>query len=298
MVNPPRFPMRGRLPLAEMLLLAIIAAPAGGQQRAVERRSFSDGQGKLMAFYSASLTFTPVDAPRERRRGALGVGLELGYVPRLDAEQRRVGDKPESTNLAPVFPRPRVSYALTDRLAIEGSWIPPVEFFDVKANIASLAITWTAPLRGAIRLEPRLAGMIGSVEGAITCFEDMATRSLDLAVYYGLICFGRESRDDFQPRHLLLELMAGWERPASRVVPYAGLGARGDWTRFDIGVVRGDGSLDPDQPILELRAVRPYGVIGATYRAAPRARATAELLYAPGSVVTARVMGSIDAFIR
>jgi hypothetical protein len=290
--------MRRRLPFAQMLLLAFLAAPSGAQERAVERRSFADGQGKLMAFYSAALTFSPVSAPRARSRGSLELALELGYVPQLNAEQRRVGDKPESTNLAPVFPRPRASYALTEHLAIEASWIPPIEFFEVKANIASAAVTWTAPLKGAIRLQPRVAGMIGSVEGAITCFEELATRSLDLAEYYGIICFGRESRDDFQPRHLLLELMAGWERPDARVVPYAGLGARGDWTRFDIRVFRGDGTVDPDQPILELRTVRPYGVLGATLRAAPRARASVELLYAPGSVVTARVLGSFDAFRR
>ncbi|HSJ63944.1 MAG TPA: hypothetical protein VK922_08550 [Gemmatimonadaceae bacterium] len=290
--------MRARGLIATLLALVIAAPPLAAQERAVERRSFSDGQGKLMAFYSAVLTFTPVEAPRERRRGELAVGLELGYVPQLNAEQRRVGDKPESTNLAPVFPRPRVSYALTDRLAIEGSWIPPVAFFDVKANVVSLAVSWTAPVRGALRLSPRLAGALGSVEGAITCFDDLATRSPDLAEYWGLICYARESEDDFQPRHLLVELMAAWERPAARVTPYAGLGARGDWTEFDIGVIRGDGSRDPDQPILALRTVRPYGVLGATWRAAPRARATAELLYAPGSLVTIRLQGVVDAIRR
>src|SRR5690606_2234956 len=249
-------------------------------------------------FYSSALTFSPVNAPRDRTRGALEVGLELGYVPRLDAEQRQVGDKPESTNLAPVFPRPRVTYAITDRLAIEGSWLPPVEVFDVKANVVSLALSWTSPRRGALRFSPRLAGTIGSVEGAITCFEDLATRSPDLAVYYGTICYGRESRDDFRPRHALAELTVGWERDEARVVPYAGLGARGDWTRFDIGVIRPDGTIEPDHPILELRTVRPYGVLGATLRAASRMRGSAELLYAPGSIVTVRLMGTIDAISR
>lgn len=289
--------MTTRLLLAGLALLAAGSA-ARAQERVVERREFSEGQGKLMGFYSATLTFSPVEAPTERARGTIAFGLELGYVPQLNAEQRRVGDKPESTNLAPVFPRPRLTWAITDRVAIEGSWIPPVEFFDVKANVASLAVTWTSPLRGALRFAPRLAGTIGSVQGAITCFEDMVNGSSDLATYYGTVCFGRESDDDFQPRHVLLELAAGWERPASRVVPYAALGARGDWTRFDIRVLRPDGSVEPDHPILELRTVRPYGVAGLTYRAAPRARATVELLYAPGSLVTVRLQGSVDARSR
>jgi hypothetical protein len=264
----------------------------------VERRGFSEGQGKLMAFYSAALTFSPVNAPRARNRGALEAWLELAFVPRLTLEQRRVGDKPESTNLAPVFPRPRLTYALTDRLAIEGSWLPPVEVFDVKANVVSLALSWTSAVRGSLRFSPRVAGMLGSVEGSITCFEELGSGSPDLALYYGTICYGRESRDDFQPRHALAELMIGWEREETRFVPYAGLGARGDWTKFDIGVIRPDGSVEPDHPILELRTVRPYGVLGATLRAASRARATAELLYAPGSIVTVRLQGTIDAIRR
>jgi hypothetical protein len=290
--------MTCRALLAIGWLVASTTLPCGAQERLVERRHFSDGQGKLMAFYSAALTFTPVNAPRQRTRGTLEAGLELAYVPRLTAEQRRVGDKPEATNLAPVFPRPRLTYSLTDRLAIEGSWLPPVEVFDVKANVVSLALSWTSPLRGSLRVAPRLAGTIGSVEGAITCFEELGTRSPDLALYYGTVCYGRESRDDLQPRHALAEVMVGWEREQARVAPYAGLGARGDWTRFDIGVIRGDGSIETDHPILELRTVRPYGVLGATLRAATRARATAELLYAPGSIVTIRLQGTIDAIRR
>ena len=290
--------MHSRGLLAALALLALASPALRAQERAVERRDFSDGQGKLMGFYSAGLTFTPVVAPRARSRGELGVGLELAYVPRLDADQRRVGDKPESTNLAPIFPRPRVTYALTDAVVVEGSWIPPVEFFDVKANVASLAVAWTSPLRGALRLSPRFAGTIGTVEGAITCFEELAERGLDLAIYYDQVCYARESVDRFEPRHVLLELMAGWERAGARLTPYAGVGARGDWTRFDIGVIRDDGTRDPDQPLLELRAVRPYGVAGATFRAAERARATVELLYAPGSLVTVRVHGAIDAIRR
>lgn len=278
--------------------LVTIPIPTVAQGREVERRGFDEGQGKLMSFYSASMMFTPVAAPRARERGEFELGLELAYVPRLSLEQRRVGDKPEATNLAPLFPRPRLTYALTDRLAIEGSWLPPIEVFDVKANVVSLAMTWTSALHGSLRFTPRIAGMIGSVEGAITCYEDMLSESPDLALYYSTVCYGHESRDDFQPRHALAELAVGWEREGARFVPYAGLGARGDFTRFDIGVIRTDGSVETDHPILELQTVRPYALLGSTIAVTSRARATAELLYAPGSLVTVRLMGSIDAISR
>ncbi|HUF29536.1 MAG TPA: hypothetical protein VMM77_02655 [Gemmatimonadaceae bacterium] len=290
--------MIARIWFGIVLVLASFVSRGAAQERVVQRHGFSDGEGRLMAFYSAGLTFSPVAAPRERARGDLALGLELGYLPPLSTEQRRVGDKPEATNLAPIFPRPRISYALTDRVTVEASWIPPIEFFDVKANLASLALSWTAPASGALRFTPRLAGTLGSIEGAITCSEELLSGSIDLAVYYALVCYGRESRDEFFPRHILAEVTVGWDRANAAVEPYAGIGARRDWARFDIGVIRADGSREPDHPILELRALRPYGVLGATVRAAARVRATAEMLYAPGSILTLRLQGTIDAIRR
>ena len=281
-----------------LLALGSFAARGESQERSIQRHGFSDGEGKLMAFYSAGLTFSPVAAPRQRSRGDLALGLELGYLPRLSTEQRRVGDKPEATNLAPIFPRPRISYAVTDRVTLEASWIPPVKFFDVKANLASLALSWTTDSSRALRFTPRLAGTIGSVEGAITCSDDLRGHSPDLDLYYLLVCHGRESRDEFFPRHMLAELLVGWNRGSAALRPYAGIGARQDWTRFDIGVIRPDGSREPDHPILELRALRPYGVLGTTVGRGARIRGTAEVLYAPGSIFTIRIQGTVDAIRR
>ena len=281
-----------------LLALGSFVTRGESQERIVQRHSFSDGEGKLMAFYSAGLTFSPVAAPRQRSRGDLALGLELGYLPRLSTEQRRVGDKPEATNLAPIFPRPRISYAVTDRVTVEASWIPPVEFFDVKANVASLALSWTTASGGALRFTPRLAATIGSVEGSITCSEDLRGTSPDLDLYYLLVCHGRESRDEFFPRHMLAELLVGWNRGNAAVRPYAGIGARRDWTRFDIGVIRPDGTREPDHPILELRALRPYGVLGTTVGVGARVRGTAEVLYAPGTIFTLRIQGTVDAIRR
>lgn len=285
------------LRITAVLLLALLAAPAaaGAQPRLVEQRSFSEGQGKLLAYYSAALTFTPMAAPRALPRGSITAGLELGYIPPLDEEQRRVGDKPEATNLVPVFARPRLGYAVSDRVFAEASWIPPVRLFDVKANVVSASVAWTPPARGAMRLTPRVAAMAGTVEGAITCARELADASPDLASYWALVCYARESIDRFEPRHLLAEVVARWERDAARVTPYAGLGVRGDFSKFDIGVIRPDGTREPDHPILEMRYARPYGTLGATVRATPAARATAELLYAPGSLLTIRVQGVLDA---
>lgn len=296
--------------LALATALATVVVPpraAAAQQRTVERHSSSDAEGRLIGFYSAAVSFTPVAAllPATSPAGARPValrrlGLELAYVPRLSREQRTAGfDKPEATNLAPVFPRPRALVALPGGLALEGSWTPPVRVFGVKANLWSAALARPARV-GALAVTPRIAASGGTVRGAITCAESMGESSVqDDRVYYANVCRGRESDDHFSPRHLLGDVtiapLAASTPWLGGVRPYAGAGARLDRTRFDIGVIRADGSRDPDHPILELRAVRPYALAGAEW--APRRGATSlatELFWAPGSLLTVRALAGLD----
>jgi hypothetical protein len=90
------------------------------------------------------------------------------------------------------------------------------------------------------------------------------------------------------------ELVVARAIPGAAVTPYAAVGVRADRSRFDVGVITGDGSRDQDQPILELRATRPHLLAGADWRVAPRLRAAGELFWAPGSVLTVRLHGSLD----
>lgn len=271
--------------------MALVCAPSGAvdaQERVTERHVFSDPEGRLLAFYSAAMAFSPAGlAPDESR---LSFSLEVSHVPVLDRAQRRPSiDKPESTNLAPFFPRPRASVRIGSWHA-EASWIPPMRVFDVQANLASLAITGPAVKAGAFNLAPRAWATIGRVSGAMTCStSEMLGKGADLELYYGTVCHGRESDDWFEPR------MAGGEAVASRALgglqAYAILGARVDRTRFDIGVLTVDGERDPDHPILELSAFRPHGAVGASWRVRRGVYAGGELFYAPGSLLTGRVSG-------
>src|SRR5687767_5964696 len=71
--------------------------------RIVERYEWKDPEGRLMAYYSAALAFSPVGAPRIAA-GPWGgtLGLEISYLPALSDAQRSGGfSKTESTNLAP-----------------------------------------------------------------------------------------------------------------------------------------------------------------------------------------------------
>jgi hypothetical protein len=78
--------------------------------------------------------------------------------------------------------------------------------------------------------------------------------------------------------------------------PYVSAGARGERTRFDVGVIRPDGSRDPDNPVLEVKTARPYGAAGASWVGVPRTRLAAELYYAPGSVLTVRALAGVHVW--
>lgn len=263
---------------------------AVAQERVVERHSFSDPEGRLLAFYSAAMAFSPAGiAPDESR---LSFTLEVSHVPWLDAAQRRPSiDKPESTNLAPFFPRPRAS-ARIGPWGVEASWFPPIRFFDVEANLGSVALTGP-PLRlGAFSVSPRVWGTTGRVRGAMTCsVTSMLGHGPDLETYYNTICHGRESDDWFEPRLLAGEALATRSSGGGGSRVYAVLGARVDRTRFDIGVLTATGERDVDHPILELRTLRPHGAVGASWRVRRGVYAGGELFYAPGSLVTGRVSG-------
>jgi hypothetical protein len=244
----------------------------------------------IVANRSAS---APVTAPRTRQR--VEASIELSYLPHLSAEQRTTGsDKPEATNLAPLFARPRVAVRLPAGFAIEGSWIPPVRVFDVKANLFAGAVSRSFALPSRVRLVPRASFVGGRVEGSITCNrEAMTTGSAALATYFSRICYSSDSRDYFEPRHISGELVLTRPAMRGRLQPYVSAGARNERTRFDIGVIKPDGTRDQDQPVLEVKATRAYGTAGTSWLGPLGTRLAAELYYAPGSVVTVRGLAGL-----
>ena len=265
-----------------------------------------------MIYYSSALAFSPlgISASMPASSGgagampvANGVGLreprfelavELSYVPPLSEAQRTAsGDKPQATNLAPLFARPRASVRLPAGVTLEASWIPPVRVFDVKANVVSAALT-RGYAAGRLAIVPRLSFLVGRVEGPITCNAETAEdEGPDLEVYYAFVCHGNDSKDHFEPLHFAGELLLAPAAPRRRWQPYVGLGARYERTEFDIGVIKGDGTRDLDHPVLEVRTTRAFGSAGVSWLAAARTRFAAELYYAPGSLLTVRALGGI-----
>lgn len=274
-----------------MIVAALLAAgDVAAQERVLERHGFSDPEGRLLAFYSASMAFSPAGIGWDDSR--LSLALEVSHVPYLDKAQRRPSiDKPESTNLAPFFPRPRMSLGLGS-WRVEASWIPPMRVFDVEANLGSLAIRGPSATIGAFRLSPRAWATIGRVRGAMTCSsQEMIGHGSDLELYYATVCHGRESDDWFEPRMAAGEAVVSRSLGSGGSSVYGLLGARVDRTRFNIGVLTFDGQRDPDHPILQLSTFRPHVAVGGSWMVRRGVYAGGEMFYAPGSLLTGRVSG-------
>ena len=292
--------------LAVALGTATTASRVGAQGRELKRYGAGAPEAKLMLYYSSTIAFSPLGAPAVAPGGVadavasarLEGAIEVSYLPRLSAAQRTtLSDKPEATNLAPMFARPRISMRLPGGFGTEVSWIPPVRVFDVKPNIVAGAMTRTFGSATGVRIVPRVSFLTGRVEGPITCNRETASSGgVALATYYAFVCYGRNSRDHFEPRHLSGELLVARAFSQGRFEPYLSAGARGERTRFDIGVIRNDGSRDPDNPVLEVKATRAYGTAGASWIATRRSRLAAELYYAPGSAVTVRALAGLRAW--
>jgi hypothetical protein len=294
--------------LCVTLAAATVATPAalGAQARRLERYGTGSPEGKLMLYYSSTVAFSSLGVPvggdwppaaalaTKRAAPRVELGVEVSYLPPLSAEQRTAGsDKPESTNLAPVFARPRLSARLPGALGLELSWIPPLRLFDVKANLVAGALSRAFVAPGGVRIVPRASFLAGRVEGPITCNHETSTTSAALATYYSFVCYGNDSRDYFEPRHVSGEVLAARTSASGRWQPYVTAGARNERTRFDVGVIRHDGSRDPDQPQLEVRSTRAYGAAGTSWLGLPRTRLAAELYYAPGSALTGRALAGV-----
>ena len=114
--------LRGPIIAHLAALIALIGAASmtpshalQAQSRELEQYGAGSPEAKLMLYYSSSVAFSPLgvmntlSGTSRRFEGA----LELSFLPPLSEEQRTTGtDKPEATNLAPVFARPRVNVRL------------------------------------------------------------------------------------------------------------------------------------------------------------------------------------------
>jgi len=128
----------------------------------------------LKYFSSASLlSGLPATPPPEGyHAGSITVGLEMDWLPQLDAGQQRIGFNgraPEDLNKAPIFARPTIRVGLPDKFSAVVCMPPPFELFGLHARLVAIGLERPLIERDHWTLGWRGYGQLGSVEGAFTC---------------------------------------------------------------------------------------------------------------------------------
>ena len=158
------------------VLLLAFSSPSAAQMQTVmgapQQLAFDRPESWALAHFTAATLLSGLETPATRKPGGVSIGLELGWLPRLNSAQLRVGFdglETEDLNKAPIIPRPRVTIGLPARWSLIVAGTPPVRMFGVKAALLAIGLErplvetprWSFGLRGY--------GQIGTANAAYTC---------------------------------------------------------------------------------------------------------------------------------
>jgi len=228
----------------------------------------TSNEAKLLAFYSAPVSFSPASAPEHARPWTLRLGGEGGNVGDPDSAIQQSSvcfvRKTEHTQLSPFFARPRLTLALARGLALEASYLPPVKFHRAEASLASAALSWTkrlrmAPTGNSTDIMIRMHGTTGRVKGSITCPQQALQQADPMRACYGT----SPSLDTFKPRMLGLEGVISTAALDGRVAFYAGGGGNFLRPRFQVGFDNAQGFRDSTVIAVDLNRVAMFAGVSA-----------------------------------
>jgi hypothetical protein len=239
----------------------------------------NSNEAKLLAFYSVPVSFSPASAPEHGRPWTLRLGGEVGLVPVPESAIQQSSAcfirKTEHTRLSSFFVRPRATLALPRGFAIEASYLPPVDFRDAEATLASAALSWAkrlrmAPTGDATDIMLRVHGTAGQVKGSITC-PAMALQQADPT----RACYGTSpSLDTFKPRMLGVEGIVSTAAWDGRLAFYAGAGGNFLRPRFRVGFNNAQGFVDNTVIAVDLNRVAMF--LGVSAQVASRVDLSAQ----------------------
>ena len=236
----------------------------------------------LKYFASSSLLGgLPAPPPGEDYRfGAITVGLEMDWLPQLDAGQQRIGFNGrafEDLNKAPIFARPVVRIGLPDKFSVVIAAPLPFELFGVRAHLLSFGLERPLVQRGRWTLAWRGYGQVGSVKGAFTCPNGV------LGFAPGspgnpTSCVG-ESADVATHRYAGSEFEFSYRLPRNpKIVPHVAAGGNFIDAAFQ---THAPVTAGLDQTRLWTRGGTFSGTAGITYLVTQRAAFTVDAFYSP-----------------
>jgi hypothetical protein len=168
-----------------LLLAGVAPAAAVAQEQVIAPSDYMDfdrPESWAMKYFAATSLPTGIETPQPTRFGSIRLGLELGWVPHLDKEQRMVGfmgTKEEDLNQIPVFGRLIATVGLPRQLSLTVGWVPPLRIHSVRADMVYVALGAPILRAGGFMLAVRGYGQIGYVTGAFTCSRANAAAGSD-----------------------------------------------------------------------------------------------------------------------
>ena len=275
------------------MVLVALAGAVAPSARAQCRPGPNSNEAKLLAFYAVPIEFSALDAPRHQSAWHVELSAEVSPVPTADpaiehATECYTASARQHSRLTSVFARPRLLITLPLGLAVEASYIPPVQIGDAHPHLGNFALSETAPVRGfgpfrSAALMVRAQGTIGHVTGPITC----ATGSLQQSDPDGP-CYGdRPSDDRFEPTMIGLEGVFGVQSRGGRFDFFAGSGYSWLRPRFEVGFTSLDGITDNTRVEVNLQRWSVLG--GATLHLPASFAITGEIYSVPKDVTTWRL---------
>ncbi len=252
-------------------------------------------EAKLLAFYTAPLSFSIATAPRVTEAGYIRLGAELEYVPKPDPALEQTGacftQKSEETSLSPVFGRPRITIGIPLGFTIELAYLPPITIARATPNLFSFAVAHASNFsfgpRGGTTLMLRGHGTYGTVKGSITC----PSGSLQQTTPTGP-CYGTEpSEDTFRPNMFGGEIALGISPTSRGISVYAGAGANRIDPHFRVGFTDLTGFVDTTRVELQEPMTRATVFGGVTAVVRQAFDIGAQIYSVPADATLFRLMG-------
>ena len=266
---------------------AVAVAGAAGAQTQIgfdDHLDFDRPEAWAMKWFGSVLVMTSLGGTPELAPGGWELGLEGGWVPSLSEEERRVGfigNKVEDLNRTSVVGRVRLSAGLPAGFVLTGGWMPPAEVDGVTPHLFALALGRALAEGRAFRLDLRLTGQTGTIEGDLTCPE-AAVAAGDDPVRNPSNCL-EPSDDEMTVTTAGLELTGSWRLAgAPRLRPYASVA--GHWFDNEFQVRARYASVI-DRTRLLSDGTTFAVTAGLDVQAGERTRLAAELFYSPLDVV-------------
>jgi hypothetical protein len=245
-------------------------------------------EAQLIAFFSGPLAFGAMPGTIGLTRGRVMIAGELTAMPSPPSAIRRSSgacgfNKAENSDLAPVFPRPRIAVGLGHYVTIEASYFPPLTVADATPHLGGLAVSVDAPHQMPFHsiLSLRLHTTFGGVDGPVTCPEKELQVSNTSTPCYGTT----PSDDTYEPNVTGLEAIVRGRAGSLRW--HGVLGANALRSRLRVNFTDGRGF--EDRNIVEVQLMRLVVSGGVAWQ--PRADLTlsAQAYSVPEDATTVRL---------